>query len=344
MKMPMPEIYSDKKTDSSRMLITAEGFEERSLSFLTVCRDKSFEKILICRYFPEKKAKYTELKAIIDEKQPQANIKEITFNRFEPFSFELEFHDFIQSNTFQEIVIDISVMSKYMILQILCSLSSYKRIIRIIYTEPENYAPMNSNDIDEQSKSLLLPSTGVQNIVRTPLLTSLIMQHSPTLLVAFLSFNEQLIRALLSECTPARLFLINGVPPNLTWREKATNDMHGNIIKEYAIDNPIDKNGLLLRKSSTLNYIETFEILSEIYKTYGERYRIVVAPTGSKMQAVACALIKNCCEDIHIEYPTPESFYIEGYSSSEIKQIHQLVFNEYAISIQGIANEYKLNG
>ncbi len=62
------------------------------------------------------------------------------------------------------------------------------------------------------------------------------------------------------------------------------------------------------------------------------------------MQAVACALIKNCCEDIHIEYPTPESFYIEGYSSSKIKQIHQLIFDKYATNIQNISNMYSLNG
>ena len=62
------------------------------------------------------------------------------------------------------------------------------------------------------------------------------------------------------------------------------------------------------------------------------------------MQAVACALMKNCCEDIHIEYPTPESYYVDGYSSSDIKQIHQLVFDEYKIDIQNIATAYGLHG
>jgi len=342
--MPQIETLKNNTDIKKRVLITAEGFEERSLSFLSAFNNDSFEDIMICKYIPKKKSKYDKLNEIINAKQSKAKITELQYSRFEPFPFELEFINFLTNKTYEEIFVDISVMSKYMIMQILCALATYKGTLKIIYCEPKNYAPKNANDIDKQGKALLLPSTGVQNIIRTPLLSSLIMQHSPTLLVAFLSFNEQLIRALLSECTPARLLLINGVPPSLLWREKATNDMHKSIINEYASDNLMDEQNLLIRKSSTLNYIESFSILSDIYKSFGERYRIVIAPTGSKMQAVACALIKNCCEDIHIEYPTPESFYIDGYSSSEINQIHQLVFYEYEKDINNIASTYKLHG
>lgn len=342
--VPVLEKLENNPILQKRVLITAEGFEERSLSFLTAFSNDSIEEILICKYIPEKKSKYSELRRLISTKQPKAKVVELQYNRFEPFSFELQVMNFFSTKICQEIIVDISVMSKYMIMQILCSLATYQGTLRIVYSEPKNYAPKNANDIDEQSKALLLPSSGVQNIVRTPLLSSLVMQRSPALLVAFLSFNEQLIRALLSECTPARLFLINGVPPSLAWREKATNEMHKNIIKEYALDNLVDNQGLLVRKSSTLNPIDTFDILSDIYKTYGERHRLVIAPTGSKMQAVACALIKNCCEDIHIEYPTPESFYIDGYSSSEIKEIHQLLFDNYMMNIKNISDAYMLNG
>jgi len=344
LNMPKLEELKKSSVTKNKILITAEGFEERSLSFLSNNNNESFDNILICKYNPKKESKYDDLIKVINTNQNKANIIELQYNRFDPFPFELEIIDFFSSRKFKEIIVDISVMSKYMIMQILCSLKNHEGVLRIVYSEPVNYAPENTDDIDEQSKAMLLPSTGVQNIVRTPLLSSLVMQHSPTLLVAFLSFNEQLIRALLSECTPTRLLLINGVPPYLSWREEATNKMHINIIKEYSVDNPLDENGLLLRKSSTLDYIETFNILSDIYKVFCERYRIVIAPTGSKMQAVACALIKNCCEDIHIEYPTPESFYTDGYSSSKIKKIHQLVFNEYSKDIQYIASTNRLNG
>jgi hypothetical protein len=59
---------------------------------------------------------------------------------------------------------------------------------------------------------------------------------------------------------------------------------------------------------------------------------------------LGCALIKLCCHDIHIEYPIPESYYIDGYSSSEIRQIHQVVFNNIPEIITKISSEYKLNG
>jgi hypothetical protein len=199
---------------------------------------------------------------------------------------------------------------------------------------------------DEQQLATSLPSVGVQNIVRTPLLTSLIMQQSPSMLVSFLSFNEQLIRALLFECSPSRVLLINGVPPRplSLWREKAMNDIHKNIIKEYHQDNHLDGNELLERKCSTLYYAETFKMLAEIYNNFGENYRIVISPTGSKMQAIGSSLIKNCCEDIHIEYPTPESYYVDGYSSSEVKEIHQVMFTNFRDFIEEISEVHKLNG
>ena len=236
-------------------------------------------------------------------------------------------------------------MSKYMILQIIYLLKDYSGFFRIIYTEPMHYAPLQEdNIICEQNNATLLPSDGVQNIVRTPLLTSLIMQQSPSLLVSFLSFNEQLIRALLSECTPSRLILISGVPPYLLWREKAMNNIYKNIIKEYYHDNEIDDNGMLIRKCSTLYYSETFDLLSSVYKSFCENYRIIISPTGSKMQAVGCALIKICCDDIHIEYPTPESYYVDGYSSSEIRSIHQVLFANLESHLNKLADKYELNG
>jgi hypothetical protein len=348
-KNNLPElgILSITKEPLKRFLIISEGFEQRSLSFLENSEAIYFDKIVLCRYHPKKESRYEDMKKIISKFHNKTQLEEIFFDRYNPFDFENNIDNkFKNINTYDEIVLDISVMSKYMIMQLVYSLSCYSGILRVIYTEPKNYAPTR-----EQYKSLnkiqinatILPSFGVHNVVRTPLLTSIVMQKSPVLLVAFLSFNEQLIRALLSECNPMHLFLINGVPPNLKWREEAMRNIHKYIIKEYSKDNPLD-NGRLIRRTSTFDYRETFELLVKIYKDYGIDNRIVLSPTGSKLQTFGCALIKICCPDIHIEYPIPESYYIAGYSSSEIEQIHQIIFNNMPKILADISGQYQLNG
>lgn len=130
----------------------------------------------------------------------------------------------------------------------------------------------------------------------------------------------------------------------MLWRERAMAEIHDSIIKEYANDNPVDERGLLNKKTSTVFYQETFELLASIYNQYCYSRRIIIAPTGSKMQALACALIKVCCPDIHIEYPNPESYFISDYSSSKIRMVHEVVIPRFKNTLYDIADSYRLNG
>jgi hypothetical protein len=218
----------------------------------------------------------------------------------------------------------------------------------IIYCEPEDYAP--SQDVfyeylEKQQIASIAPSSGFRQVIRTPLLSSTVMQDAPTVAVGFTSFNEQLLRALLSSLNPTNLFLINSIPPSLFWRAQATLLVHKDIIREYNYDNPIDKyDGLLKRRSSTLFYQETVDIIASIYIKYCYTHRIVIAPTGSKMQAIACGLIKACCHDVHIEYPTPESYFIDNYSSSKIKNIHYIEFINFHELLRQYSEATGLNG
>jgi hypothetical protein len=349
-KNNLPEIEELKISDKvlKRMIIISEGFEQRSLSFLESSKDISNDKIIICRYSPPKQSKYEEMKKVITRFHANTQVEEMVFDRYEPFDFENVICDkFSSIDIYDEVVLDISVMSKYMIMQFVYSLLAYAGVLRVVYTEPEYYAPTEEkykslNQI--QNSATVLPSFGVHNVIRTPLLTSTVMQKSPILLITFLSFNEQLIRSLLSECNPMHLFLINGVPPHLKWREKAMIDIHEYIINEYSKDNPLDIERRLIRRTSTLDYRETFELLAKIYRDHCIKNKIVLAPTGSKLQALGCALIKICCPEIHIEYPIPESYYIGGYSSSNIRQIHQIVFDDMPSLLENISIEYQLNG
>ena len=48
--------------------------------------------------------------------------------------------------------------------------------------------------------------------------------------------------------------------------------------------------------------------LLDIYDKYSVMERIIIAPTGSKMQTVAVGIFKAFMDDIQIVYPTPRLF------------------------------------
>lgn len=348
----LPQVESlrneEELPEDKTLLVCAEGFEDRGLAFIQSVSSRKFSKIFVLTYQPTKKSRLPEL---MEACKARSNLEPrvIEYDRFHPAVFEDEFRREIHEvfRKVEEVIVDISVMSKLMILIILAALRDYRGKVRIIYSEPIDYAP-TKEEYARHRKSLRLatnlPSYGVHDVVRTPILTSAVMQRSPALIVAFTSFNEQLIRALLSNFNPTHLFLISGVPPTLSWREEATREIHADILNDYRVDNPTDTEGRLERRSSTLQYAETFSVLGDIYRQYCVVNRIVLAPTGSKMQALGCALLKLCCPDVHIEYPTPESYLIEGHSSHEIKCIHQVIFPAFSNFIEAIARENNLNG
>lgn len=331
------------------LFVCCEGFEERSLSFVSKLDSKIFfSKSFVITYLPEKKSRLQELLPLV-EKHSKLSPQIVSFHRFEPQDFE---NDLLSNKEaildgIDEIIIDISVMSKLMIIILILWLSTFPGRIRIIYSEPMEYAP----SIEQFEKLRLdstnqgwLPSHGVHDVVRTTLTSSIVMQSAPSIVIAFASFNEQLLRALLSVVNPSHFFLINGVPPHLHWREEATQFINRALITEYPIENMLDEHGKLINKVSTLYYEETFEFLSKLYTKYCYSYRFIIAPTGSKLQALSCGLFKICCPDVHMEYPTPESLNFTGYSSPEIRETHEIVFDNLSGILNKVSSEYNLNG
>jgi len=327
------------------LLIVSEGFEDRSLTWLaSLPKSVIFQDAIIFTYRPEKKSRLKELKPLV-ESRTKKYPKILEFFRFEPQITESLLINETKNwdKKFDEIIIDISVMSKLMIMILIVLLGGFNGRLRIIYTEPMDYAP-SENEYEKQRSNIdwevFLPSYGVHDVVRTSILTSVIMQNYPAILIAFTSFNEQLIRSLLPVINPTMFFLINGIPPHLHWREKAMQEIHGFVIQEYATQNKLDKEGRLVNRVSTFYYSQTYELLSNLYKKYCYTNRIILSPTGSKLQAFGCALFKLSCPDVHIEYPTPESFLFYGYSSKEIRSIHFILIERFSDFINLLKNDY----
>jgi hypothetical protein len=234
----------------------------------------------------------------------------------------------------EEIILDISAMTKLLILVCLCTLRSFSNKVRIAYSEAQQYVPSEHDYLASKSDMKLMtnfPSRGFQSVVRARCLGSTRMQGQPVTLIAFTSFNEQLVRSMLGTISPHSLIFINGRPPRpeYAWRERATQEIHEKLIQQYRHDNPIDDSGHLTYTASSLYYSETILLLDQIYNKYGTYERLVCAATGSKMQTLGLFLSKVSHPDFHIEYPTPDSYFITGPTTGT-RAVYEIRFPDFA--------------
>lgn len=344
----LPELAQATKLNPQerRLFIGAYGFEDRSSGWLNLQeRGEILTDALMFRYRrPKGKNRRNSIRKAL-ERVGAASPIEVTYDysaRFPGNIEEIIDAEFVK-NAFDvdEIVVDISSMSKLLILLCLCKLSDYSGKVRIVYSEAEDYSPSEGQykaEGDEMGLIATYPSQGVESIIRTKCLSSIRMQGQPVTLIAFCSFNEQLVRQMLGGLSPHRLIFINGKPPrrDYVWREYATQQIHERLIQEYAEDNPQDATtGLLLNTTSTLAYKETVEELNRLYSQLGLHERIVCAATGSKMQTVGLFFYKIYHPDIHIEYPTPNSYFVEGMTQG-IRTVHEICFLNFSAELRGL--------
>jgi hypothetical protein len=207
----------------------------------------------------------------------------------------------------------------------------------IHYAEAKTYGPTEKEfEEAKQGNKIHQPSiqifTGVHGVTRVESLASVSMQGHPTAAIVFMSFNDSLTQALLNTVYPSRLFLVNGTPPVHSWRAEATAWIHEQVRREWEKDNPIGTEKSLPRRAvSTLDYRETVSLLLAMYWDLSPTHRVLLAPSGSKMQAVGCYIVKALHPDIHIEYPSPEGFFprystgIGGRWKIELVNLHELL-------------------
>jgi hypothetical protein len=79
------------------------------------------------------------------------------------------------------------------------------------------------------------------------------------------------------------------------------------------------------------------EALTSIYAARGQTDRIVIAPTGSKMQTVGVALFKAVVTDAQIVYPTPRSFASPSRYTEGVRQLYSLSLASFAALLPRMA-------
>lgn len=319
-KLRWPEVKACNGAISAEnaVIISAAGFEDRTLAFssqlaatgclLGLARYKDWEK---GNREDDIVAWYTAAGVDRDEIYP------FEYDRFDPDHFGDDLELWLGGVRQFEVFVDISTMSRLAIMIILDVCRRSGKRVRVYYAEANEYGP--TREQYENARKGIYPRPSVQvysglgGVVRSSRLSSVALQGEPTALIAFMSMNEVLTQALINCISPSRLLLINGRPPHHAWREEATAWIHDALRREWPIpDNPRCEvpsgAGLPERVTSTLDYTETVNALLDLYWSCAAEFRIVLAPTGSKMQTVACFLAKAVHTDIHIEYPTPEGF------------------------------------
>jgi len=312
-------------------LIICAGFEDRALAVLqSAAATKSPFGVLVINYLPfVEQNKVAEIRDICN--RTSLSIHEVTYDRQNPAGFGTVLGEKI-SGVHGRLFVDISAMSRLLIVQVLVSvrdrLEGFKNCF-VAYAEAAKYPP-NRKDTEaaiakcdlDPTFSVLFLSSGVFEVTVVPELSSAAVATSQTRLIAFPSLDADQITALRAELQPSRFTFIEGIPPSPEnkWRKQAISTL-----------NRLDQLSRAERIStSTLNYAETLDCLLDIYAKHGILERLLISPTGSKMQTVAVGLFRAFIDDVQIVYPTPRGFrYPENYTSG-IGPLHSLTLDKFA--------------
>ena len=312
LEWPVPTPIERLHLGPRTCVVVAAGFEERAIAGLSRAQNAS-ENFHVCliRYRPlVEENRESELLQLCQKMN--ASVETVEYDREEPSGVGTSVAHCTRK--FNEIFVDISGMSRLLIVQLIASIMEERRQFSILYTKALIYPPDEDEYIKKLSSSEFRPafiSSGIFEVVSTPELSSVSMMGGPIRLVSFPSFDPSQLANLVQEIQPTHNNVVHGVPPSplLAWRRIAIEKLNKSTI------------GSLQRVEqhcvSTFDYRETVELILALYGKYSVFDRFVIAPTGSKMQSVAVGILRGALKDLQIVYPTPLEFiepsrYTEG--------------------------------
>lgn len=316
--LPVISPLSLEDWNTQIIYLSAIGFEDRSLSVLNEAIESrcNFDKVIAIEYEPHNR---NNRKSDYHDKLNQLCIPAedricLVYNRYDPESFVGSFRHVVKNlDRGMTLIVDISAMSKFLIVVLLQELREINERLEIVYAEAKTYHPtkkeyqIKKNELTSETPVFL--TTDVYTIVTTNSLSSFIMQGYPLLIIAFPTFNNKEVVAILNEIMPQKLISLVGKPHRKSdlWRIGAVQYINKMIEDHISYEE---------KEVSTFDYIETIKCLEEIYIEYGDTHRIIIAPTGSKLQSIAVFLFKQMHPDVQIIYPVTKEFaeeYTKGY-------------------------------
>lgn len=299
------------------LYVGVAGFEDRSLAFLkhAIDRKKLFKKCIAIEYRPVDLTNRKDDFRIYAEKL-FSDIQWAVYDRFYPEDFVENIKLILEwSRDSSRIIVDISGMSKMLIMTLLYGLRKINLPLSIVYARAAVYHP-TKEEFEKKKNSKKSNNTfpyfltsHVFDVVTTTELSSIAMQGAPILLIAFPNFNYLEVAALLNTTNAQKLFLIesiNDIKKN-KWRLEAIRWINRGLKTQIAPTiHEVD--------ASDLN--STVKILEGIYSDWHLTHKIILSPTGGKLQTLASFCLKIMHPDIHIIYPVVKEFeneYTEGF-------------------------------
>ena len=304
-------------------LLICAGFEERSVEVLRRICEAGYTgfSIILVDYLP----KYDENKLEgLSTMIQRANLTmtRCVYDRANPAGIGETLEAL--AGKCRRVVVDISGMSRLLIVQTMVALISRgEQPPTLLYCEAETYPPSQTkfeavHGLGGSADVRSYLSSGVIEVASTPELSSVSMQGESTRLIGFPSFDPAQLDNLFHELQPTYAEIIHGLPPapKDRWRREAISRLNNDTLKELQQKNE--------HESSTLDYRETLNILLQIYAERSMFDRLVVAPTGSKMQTVAVGLFRAALHDVQVVYPTPQSFTEPQQYTLGCRQLYEL--------------------
>lgn len=322
---PPLETVEQVRLGPNDVLILCAGFEERSIEVLrqvvaNSCRDL---RVVEINYLPEvHENRHSEVLELWGA--AGYLVESVTYDRRDPGGGGDEIAR--RSGAKGCIYIDVSGMSRLLIVQLLAAIGRRPGGycgVKLFYAEALNYPPTEAEveaalaeSGEDWVGSIMFLSSGVFGVTIVPELSSTAMQGQPLRLVAFPTFNTAQLVALRTEISASEYSIVNGLPPlpENAWRLQA-------IRKLNYVENIPQREEVTV---STLDYRDTLNLLLEIYGRNSDRQKLIVSPTGSKMQAVAVGLLRGFLNDIEVAYPTPVTFEPPERYSTGVRNLYAL--------------------
>lgn len=341
---PIEKLDLDNISSNATLIGTA-GFEDRCFSFLDklIISNKKVANVIGIEYRPfNPKNRKKEFESKGKSVSLKNKVEWITYDRFNPENFYGDFEKIKGLiNKTADVIIDISGMSKYLIIILLDILKGFDKNVIVIYSEAEIYHPTKEEFESRRRESPdVIPTfltKGIYKVVLTTSLSNIAMQNAPLLMIAFPSFNYKELTALLNEITPQYLIEIEGIPheQHNYWRHDAIRWINEKVPKDFIFK--IDE--IIHEKLETFDYIKTVSALDKIYNKFTYTHRCIIAPTGSKFQSIGVFFFKRLHPEVQVVYPVAEKFakeYTEGY-----KYIWMIKFPRFRSYVRSLENYYK---
>lgn len=214
------------------------------------------------------------------------------------------------------VTFDVSVVSNRLLVSCLTPLLNMDVDLEVLYSEAAHYHPTKAEYESDPSKWMDEDSLGTERGVGK---VEISKEHPgnhtdllPDCVLLFPSFRLERSQAIITFVDPAlsnrpgeKVLWLLGVPHLLEdhWRIEAMMVING-LTEDHST-----------YEVSTFDYREAISTLDRIYEEYSLKYRLSLAPIGSKMQAVATSLFCHIHPDVRIVLATPEEYNAQFYSS-----------------------------